>query len=165
MTASLDMFAARAPAILLAASASALGLAFAMQYWGGLAPCALCHYQRWPWALVAALAGAGLALPRARRLLVGISALALSAGAAVALYHAGVEQGWFAGPAACSAAATEAETIEELKRLLEAAPTARCNEVPWSLFGISLAGYNFAASTCLAAVGAWAAARMGRASA
>ena len=157
--------AANAPAAILAVSTAVLGTALASQYWGGLAPCELCLYQRWPYAVAIALSLAGLAAPRgpaARRLLTALCAVAFAAGACIAFYHAGVEQGWFAGPGSCSGAGLDARTVEELKRVLEAAPPARCDEVPWSLFGISLAGYNFIVSAALATASAAVALRMGR---
>ena len=49
-----------APALILAASAIVLGSAMASQYWGGLTPCKLCIWQRWPY--VATIAAALLAL-------------------------------------------------------------------------------------------------------
>jgi len=60
-----------------------------------------------------------------------------------------VEQGIFAGPTTCSGGIT-GDSVEELRRKLMAAPIIRCDEVAWSLFGISLAGYNVIASAALA---------------
>ncbi len=157
--------AANAPAAILAASIAVLGTALAAQYWGGLAPCELCLYQRWPYAVAIALSLAGLVALRgrsARRRLTGLCAAAFAVGAGIAFYHAGVEQGWFAGPATCSGVGIDARSIEELKRLLEAAPVVRCDEIPWSMFGISLAGYNFIVSAALAVASAIAASRRGR---
>src|SRR5207247_678249 len=73
------------------------------QYWGGLAPCELCLLQRWPWAvaivisLIVVLVGerAGLAWVA---LLLG---LVFIISVVMAFYQVGVEQQWFAGPAAC----------------------------------------------------------------
>ena len=73
-----------------------------------------------------------------------------------------MEQGWFLGPAGCSAAAIDATTIEELRRQLEATPVIRCDAVQWSLMGISLAGFNLIASAVLAAGCLAAAARSWR---
>src|ERR1051326_92468 len=102
----------------LIASATVLGAALLSQYWGGLAPCELCLLQRWPWAaaiaisLVALSAGSRPALPWVALALAILFAL----GAAVAFYHVGVEQHWFAGPSACTAGGGGAMTLEEMKR-------------------------------------------------
>jgi disulfide bond formation protein DsbB len=145
-------------AFVLAASATVLGAALLSQYWGGLAPCELCLLQRWPWAFaivvsfVATMVGSGPALPWVALLLAAIFAVS----GAFAFYHVGVEQHWFAGPTACSGAATAADTVEALKAQLLRQQPVRCDEVAWSLGGISLAGWNLLASLvmtgcCLAA--------------
>ena len=156
----LDHATFHAPVVVLAAGAAVLGSALTMEHVAEIAPCRLCIAQRWPYAAVIVLAAIALVpmVPDSwRRLLVALSALAFATGGAIAVYHTGVELGWFAAPAACSGTATGAGTIEELRRLLPAAPVVRCDVVPWTLFGISLAGYNIAASALLAAFSARAA--------
>lgn len=135
-------------AFVLVASAVVLGGALASQYWGGLAPCELCLLQRWPWAVaivisfVATMAGSRPALPWVALLLAAVFVV----GSAFAFYHVGVEQHWFAGPSACSGAATAADTLEALKAQILRQQPVRCDEVAWSLWGISLAGWNLIAS-------------------
>jgi disulfide bond formation protein DsbB len=136
----------------LTASAIVLGAALMSQYWGGLAPCELCLLQRWPWAaaialsLVALLAGSRPALPWV--------ALALGAlfifGGAIAFYHVGVEQHWFAGPTACTASSGGATTLEDIKRQILGTAPVLCDRVQWSLFGVSMAGWNLFASLGMA---------------
>ena len=135
-------------AFVLVASAAVLGGALASQYWGGLAPCELCLLQRWPWAVaivisfVATMVGSRPALPWVALLLAAI--FVVSSG--FAFYHVGVEQHWFAGPGACSGAATAADTLEALKAQILHQQPVRCDGVAWSLWGISLAGWNLIAS-------------------
>jgi disulfide bond formation protein DsbB len=50
-----------------------------------------------------------------------------------------------------------AQSIEELRQRLTVAPVVRCDEPAWTLFGISLAGYNVVASAALAAYALYAA--------
>jgi disulfide bond formation protein DsbB len=147
----------RFPVFVLAASAAVLGGALISQYWGGLAPCELCLLQRWPWAvaiiisLIAIAAGSRWALPWVALLL----AVVFGVGMVLALYHVGVEKHWFVGPNACTGTATAADTVEALKaRILGQAPV-RCDKPAWSLWSISLAGWNLLASlvmgsSCLA---------------
>ena len=40
---------ANVPALITLASIAVLGIALVSQYFGGLTPCKLCHYQRWPY--------------------------------------------------------------------------------------------------------------------
>jgi len=162
-----DMLAPRMASGLAAlASAGLLAAVFAMQYLGGLAPCKLCLLQRWPHGAVVALGLAAL-VPAlsdgARRALLGLIALAFAVTAGIGVYHAGVEYGWFAGPSGCTGTVGGA-TLEELRRNLMTAPVVRCDEAPWSLFGVSLAGYNALVSVALAGFAGWAAiGRQGRA--
>jgi disulfide bond formation protein DsbB len=151
MTLSIRAFAG----FVLAASAAVLGTALLSQYWGGLAPCELCLLQRWPWAaaivisLVALLAGRQPGLPW----LALVLGLVFTAGVVFAFYHVGVEQHWFAGPAACTANAGAAMTVEDMKRQILGTAPVLCDRPAWALFGISMAGFNLIASLVMAAIG------------
>ena len=158
-------------ALLLGASAAILAAAFASQYIAGLEPCVLCLYQRVPYGAVIALSGLGLGLsglaPPPKGVIVslaGLCAVAFLVNAGIATFHVGVEQHWWQGTEACGAVGTMARTIEELRAQILAAPVVRCDVVPWSLFGISMAGYNVLASLGLAVASAIAARGMWRAS-
>ncbi|MEX2008739.1 MAG: disulfide bond formation protein B [Dongiaceae bacterium] len=155
-----------APALVLAAAAVALGTAFYAQYGAGLQPCILCIYQRYPYGVAIVLGLAGLALagrPAALRLVLALAGLAFLASAAVAAFHVGVEQHWWQGTDACVGAIAPGLTIEELTAQLLAAPIVRCDEVPWSLLGVSIAGFNLLYASLAGAAALWAAARTGRA--
>lgn len=139
-----------APLLVLIASVAVVGLALLSQYVGGLQPCELCLLQRWPYYVAIGLSL--LALAAGRRAVtvavVALCALLFLAGAALAFYHVGVEQLWFAGPTACTGT-IHATSVAELKAQLLARPPVRCDEIQWSLFGVSLAGWNFLASAAL----------------
>ena len=114
--------------------------ALAFQYLGGLAPCHLCLLQRWPHAIAIALGLLILAWPR--RGLALLAALAVLVGAGIALYHVGVEQAWWAGPSSCTAPAPDAQSSGALLDQILATPVVLCDQVAWSLWGISMAGWN-----------------------
>jgi disulfide bond formation protein DsbB len=150
----------RLAALGAAACAGLLAAAFAFQHIGGLAPCPLCIWQRWPHVAGAALGLAAFAAPpsRAGRLAAGAAALALAAGAALALYHVGVEQRWWQGPSTCVGGGDiGALSTAELLARIKAAPLVRCDEVAWSLAGLSMAAWNGVASAGLAGLFALAA--------
>ncbi len=156
-----------APLLILIASVAMLGAAFAFEYLGGLEPCILCLYQRYPYALAIALSLAALALGAAGRRgsvpwLVGLCGATFAAGAVLAVFHVGVEQHWWRGTEACGVIGPTPTTIEELRRQIMEAPVARCDEIPWSLFGVSMAGYNALGSMVLAAMSLHAAAKLFR---
>ena len=145
-----------APLLLALTSAAAILIAVASQRWGGLQPCVLCIWQRWAHggiialALIA-LAAAAFSSRRAAGLLTLIAGTAAIAGAGLALYHVGVEQQWWPGTSGCGAGALAGGGgLDSLRQKIEAAPIVRCSDVPWSLFGISMAGYNAILSAALA---------------
>jgi disulfide bond formation protein DsbB len=144
--------------IFLASAALLLG-ALAFQHLGGYAPCVLCYWQRYAHAATALLALAAFVLPRAAAWLLAGAALALLGGAGIAGFHVGVEQHWWTGTAECGSAVGGAASIEDLRARLLAQPVVRCDEVQWSLFGISMAGYNFLLSLGLGACAAAVAVR------
>lgn len=145
----------RFPLWLMVASLGVLAMALAWQYVGGVEPCILCIYQRWPYVAVAALAAAGLALdrrPAARAAIIGLCGVALLIGAGIAGFHVGVEQHWWAGTDGCGVDPLAAgNSIDALRAQLLAEPVVPCDVVTWSLFGISMAGYNFVISLGLGA--------------
>lgn len=139
-------------------SAGLLAAALWFQHVAGMPPCALCIWQRWPHGAAIAL-GALLVLTGWRLAALG-GAGAMLAGAGIGLYHAGVEQGWWQGPAACSAQDISGLSTEDLMARIMAAPIVRCDEIPWELLGISMAGWN--ALLSLALGGVWIAAAVAR---
>jgi disulfide bond formation protein DsbB len=154
--ASFDLSAPRTSALfLLAASAGSLLAAFFFQYVVGLQPCILCIWQRWPYAVVIVLTILALTaasqVPKLRAALLALCGVALLFGGGVAVFHVGVEQHWWTGTPGCGVTAT-ADSIEALRAQIMAAPVVRCDQVAWSLFGISMAGYNILISLALAAV-------------
>ena len=116
-----------------------LGGALGSQYLGGLHPCEMCYWQRWPHGaaiVVAALAFVAPAeAPRSRALTL-LAALAIAVSGAIGVYHAGVELGIFEGLTACTA--TGAVTLQDILNT----PLVRCDHVQWSFLGISMAGWN-----------------------
>lgn len=137
--------------ILLAAGGS-LGLllgAFAFQYIGGLAPCPLCLWQRWPHAAalvigLAALATRGPVLP-------ALGGLAALTSAGIGMFHTGVERGWWKGLESCSAGSIAGLDVKDLlDPTVQVAAVVRCDEVAWQMLGLSMASWNVVASVVLA---------------
>ena len=146
----------------LAASVAVLGAALLSQYWGGLDPCELCLLERWPWWVAVAIAAAGWLIGNrlARPIPATLLAVVFAVGAGIAFYHVGVERHWFAGPSACTASGVDAASVDALRAQLLGKQPVMCDQVQWSLFGVSLAGWNLLASLSMA--GFCAAAARGR---
>lgn len=125
----------------VAGSLAALAAALAMQYLGGLAPCPLCLWQRYAYGGVIAFGLLAWVLPTRATALA--AALAPFGVAGLALFHVGVEQKWWKGLSGCSSPALEAGmSLEDFTAAILDGATTPCDQVPWSLFGISIAGYN-----------------------
>jgi disulfide bond formation protein DsbB len=145
----------RAGWLLVASSGGLLLGALGFQFIGGLAPCDMCHWQRW-----AHLAVIALALPAAiggSRLLASVAILAMVVSAGLGLFHAGVEQKWWPGITACAASLPAGASASDMLDQMLGAPLVRCDSIPWSVLGLSMAAWNAALSAlaALAAAIAW----------
>jgi disulfide bond formation protein DsbB len=154
-----------APLLILLASAAVVGGALLSQYVGGLQPCELCLYQRWPYyGVIAVTLAASIAGDRKLTMAVmAVAALAFLVGAGLAFYHVGVEQHWFAGPSACTGGGAAGDSLEDFRRRLLAQQPVACDQPQWTLFGVSLAGWNLLASLGLVVACVAALRRVGRA--
>ena len=144
--------------IFIATTGSAVLLlgAWGFQYLGGFAPCKMCIWQRYPHGVAIVLGVLAFTFPGIRPLpLLGALAAATTAG--VGFYHAGVEQGWWEGPSTCTSGDIGGLSAEELMNQIMSAPLARCDEIPWEMFGISMAGWNglISAGLVLVWIAAW----------
>lgn len=121
-----------------------LGGALVSQYVFGLHPCEMCMWQRWPHLVAIAFAlcaiglrgRPGLSLPFTL-----LAAVAIAVSGAIGAFHAGVEYKWWEGLTACSTSLSGGNAQDMLNNIM-ATPLTRCDVAPWSLLGISLAGYN-----------------------
>jgi disulfide bond formation protein DsbB len=143
----------------LLGSAAVLASAFAFEYLGGLQPCTLCWWQRYP-HMVAIAIGLVALIWRPRALLwLGAAAALTTAG--IGAFHVGVEQGWWEGLSTCSGASISGLSVDDLLDPdADIAAPVRCDAIAWSMWGISMAGWNALFSLGLA--GLWLAAAQRR---
>lgn len=133
-----------------AGSTTLLLAAFAFQYLGGMAPCKLCLWQRWPHASAVII---GLLIMLTGEIkLAWLGALAALSTAVIGLYHVGVEQAWWEGPTSCTSSGVSGVSAQDLMNQILAAPIVRCDDIAWQLAGISMAGWNALISLTLAAL-------------
>lgn len=149
--------------------ATVLG-AWAFQIFGGYVPCALCLQQRLPYyvglpvalvALVSAVAGGPAWLTRGA---LAVAGLVFVWGAYLGVYHAGVEYGWWLGPADCGAPSGPVSSADDLLGALDHIRVVSCTEASWrfpDVWGPSFAGWNALISVVLAVVALGGAARKG----
>lgn len=131
-----------------------IGTALASEHWGGLLPCALCLKQRI--AFFVALPLIAIAYlnadksPAAMRGLMHTIGIIFIANAGLAFYHAGIEYGFWLGPASCGGGGAQALDTGALLEALKSSSMVRCDAPAFTLFGVSLAGYNLLACIALA---------------
>ena len=138
----------RAYLLALAVPGGLIAAVYVAQYGFGLAPCEMCWWQRYPHFAAIGLALAAL-VARGTRLgdaFVRLAALAVAISGLIGAFHAGVEYGWWTGPTACSSTQLGSDPLASIMN----APLIRCDTPAWTLFGVSLAGFNFLISVASA---------------
>ncbi|MBX9730436.1 MAG: disulfide bond formation protein B [Sphingomonas sp.] len=118
--------------------------AWGSQLFGGLIPCEMCHWQRWPHYAAIVLATLGFILPSdgIKKVAVALAALAIITSGAIGVFHAGVEYHWWPGITACALPPASGGTPDEMLARIMNTPVIACDVPQWSLLGISLAGFN-----------------------
>ena len=141
--------AALARLVALGVPVALLSGAYLSQYAGGLHPCEMCYWQRWPHFFAIAVATLAFLFPahsRNARLLTALAALAIAVSGAIGVFHAGVEYGWWEGLTRCASGG--AMSLDELLNV----PLVRCDQVQFSFLSVSMAGWNAIISLGSAAI-------------
>lgn len=147
-------------ALLAGAGSAALLLAALGFQYIGYVPCELCILQRWP-HLAAALIAALLFFADSR-FLRWLGALAAGLACAFAIFHSGVEFGWWEGPSACTGGLGDigAMSAQDLMTRLQTAEVVRCDQPQWYFLGLTMAAWNAICSAIL--TGMWLRSAVGR---
>ena len=118
-----------------------LGGALIGQFAFGLYPCEMCMWQRWPHLAAIALGLIALLFRKQKfgELLVLTAAIAILLSGLIGGFHAGVEYDWWEGLTSCATTLGSGSNLDSIMN----APLVRCDVAPWTLGGISLAGFNF----------------------
>lgn len=133
---------------------TALSAVLISQYGFDLAPCILCLYERIPYVTAGLIALAMVLLPtspRLRRLGLLLIGLSFAANSALGFYHIGVEQHWWSNPG-CTGGPLTTLSLTDMQSALQNPVRPACDDVQWSLFGITLAGYNLLLSLVMTAL-------------
>lgn len=131
---------------------------------GGLVPCEMCHWQRWAHYVAFVLAVLAFIFPAeaTKRALVWLAALAIAVSGGIGVYHAGSEYHWWTAVTACTSEITASGSSADMLKAIMVAPIVRCDQAQWTMFGISLAGFNAIFSLGGALVVAWLTSRSRR---
>ena len=114
--------------------------ALAFQYLGGLPPCKLCYWQRYP-HMLAIIFGVIFYYTSIGTIAV-IPAVAELSSEGVGEYHFGIEKEFWPGPNTCSSGIINNISTDALIEQIMSAPLTKCDEVLWSFLNISMAGWN-----------------------
>ena len=151
----------RADYVAIAVGAVSLALilgALGFQYLGGLQPCEMCHWQRWPHiaAAVIGLLGGGF-LPRRYGVPIVMTVILLvAASGLIGLYQTGMQYHILPGPQAC--------TVDKPYMLgSNEPPQVRCDVPTWFFLGLAMPAWNAILSFATAAAAVFVLARGGNA--
>ena len=128
----------------------ALLAALASEVFLGLEPCIMCIYQRIPFLAVIIFTITGLSLRGFKGFsatMIGLSGFAFLINSVLAFYHTGIEQKWWASMVeGCKVPNFDQLEPQSMLENILSAPTARCDEIPWSdpILNLSMANYNIA---------------------
>jgi disulfide bond formation protein DsbB len=123
---------------LMGAGALALLLgALGFQYFAHLAPCEMCHWQRWPYIAASVIGLVFVSFWKNNpRPLAKLAIALIAISGLIGAYQTGMQMGILPGPGAC--------TVDHAYVMGSGSPSPEisCNAVTWSLFGLSMAAYN-----------------------
>lgn len=149
---------ARSAGLLAVAMATVVAIALGFEHIGGYIPCALCLEQRTPYyvgapLLLVAAINAALSGPSiVTRGLMAAGGLLMVYGAALGVYHSGVEWHFWPGPSSCATAAQGVTTnAGDLLGDINSKKPPSCDAAALRVLGLSFAGWNVVASLVLAA--------------
>jgi disulfide bond formation protein DsbB len=152
-------------ALILVVAAATIATALFSQHVLGYIPCKLCYWQRQPYYVAIPAALALIVLPlsdRVRQAGLWLLGLVFVVGAALGAYHAGVEWGFWLGPADCGGGSSPAAgSVGDFLKQLETTRVVSCTEAAFRVLGLSMAGWNVVVSLALAGLAAVAAQRPG----
>lgn len=140
-------------AFLLLSGVGSIGFALTLQWGFDVPPCDLCIWQRCPYLAVAVFSFICLLWRPYRRqttVLLYLCALTFIAGVGLAILHSGVERHLWKSPTTCVGEELKGNSIEEIRKALLESKEVPCDEIPWAIFGLSMANLNIAGSIALA---------------
>ena len=124
-------------------SLSAIVSALIAEYIYNLQPCELCLKQRHPYYIILIILSCILFISSSYKIwLFGLIQLASIYGLFYSIWHVGVENKFFSGPSSCSVGLEKSRDTLSLKEQILSKQVISCDEIVWSIFGISAASLN-----------------------
>ena len=126
--------------IILGLSILIILLTYLFEYILELPPCKLCLYQRIPYFIV--IFSGILIYFKQDKFFLLISLLMFTINLCISSFHSLVERKLISYDTGCSSNSENFDNIDQLRSFLEKAPIIKCDEIIFSLFGLSLANLN-----------------------
>ncbi len=127
--------------------------AYIMEHYFGIPACQMCHYERDVFIGAGGISLLSLIFSpkRFQPYIIGGAGVIFFGGFLLASYHVAIQHHWVSLPSFCASNDFSSfESVESLREQLLKTPFVRCDQVTWSLFGLSLATYNAILSLLLA---------------
>ena len=115
--------------------------AYIIEYLYNFPPCKLCIYQRIPYFLILIICMVSFLMKYKNIHFYSIFFLFFSS-FLIASYHSLVERGLVEYNSACSSMVDNFESIEDLRNHLDSVALTKCDEIIFSVMGLSLANIN-----------------------
>ena len=124
-------------------SVVALASALIAEYYFDLQPCAMCLKQREPYYIIIAGFILVMILKWQDKIwfYIGVQIVSIY-GLFYSLWHVGIENKILAGPSSCSGGLNISTNTSSLKEQIISKAVINCEEVAWSIFGLSAATIN-----------------------
>ena len=120
-----------------------LGSAFIAEFYFNLAPCEMCLKQREPYYIII-LGFIFITIVRWQKRVwfyIGVQIISIY-GLFYSVWHVGIENQLLSGPAGCSSGLNITNSVSSLKEQILSKPVINCEDIAWSIFGLSAATIN-----------------------
>ena len=124
-------------------SITAIASALIAEYYFGLSPCEMCLKQREPYYVIIA----GMLLVTILKwqdeiwFYIGVQIMSIY-GLFYSVWHVGIENRIFPSPSGCSSQLNITDNTSSLKEQILSKPVVNCEDIAWSIFGLSAATIN-----------------------
>ena len=133
--------------IVFIASSFILISAYVLELFFNHPPCNLCEYQRVPYFLLLLISLASVKLKKIQLKIVALTCFVISF--IISGFHSLVERKLVEFDIGCTSTGSDIDNIEDLRNFLEQTPLIKCDEISFSILGLSLANLNFVISALL----------------
>jgi len=130
---------------LISLSVFALSSAYFAEYVMKLAPCSLCIYARFPYLALIKLSITGLVIRKLSKYTMILIILTLFCASSIALYHSGVERGFWEPSKICNTLIHIPDhlSVKDIRKMFESQEnTPSCTKAALKIFNLSLAEWN-----------------------